>query len=54
MNEIANFCERGDCDHPSRFDRHGQIMQVPGAGKFPFDPNAPPYRIDNGGTNEPG
>ena len=41
MNEISNFCN-GECDsvsHPEAVDRSG------------FNPNNPPYKIDNQGYN---
>jgi hypothetical protein len=38
MNEIANFCD-GDCNK----------KPIPKANGVDFDPNYPPYKVNNGG-----
>ena len=42
MNEISNFCN-GECTGVSERDNDG----------FKYDPNNPPYKINNQGDNTP-
>ena len=50
MNEIANFCENGDC-RDGLLDGKHTFQNTTGVGIFgeSFDPNNPPYKIDNAG-----